>query len=394
MVLLVAGSVLTVGSASALYARSTLLNTDQYVTTVEPLASNAAIRSALSTFIVDTVYRDVSVESLAREALPAKAEFLAAPLTVAIRIFSRQIVDRFLASGAFRTLWTEANRLAHRQVVALLEDKSRQLGPVTVRNGTVTVDLSKTIRQAQQRLAAAGLTFVNQVRLTGPRAQYRLISAKILSQARGYTALLNHLTWALPVLAVLALAGSVLLLPDRRRGLLRVAIAFAGAMAFVLVSLAVARTLYIDAAGGTAVPTDAAGAVFDTILRYLRNGARVGLLVAALAGVVVWLAGPSTVAVRVRQTVRAGLSGAWDRAEALGLRPGPVVAYVAAHRPALRVGAAAVAVVAFLVWPSPTLGAVVELAVLLAVLLAAVEVVGRAGFGERLRGQVPARGPS
>ena len=393
MGLLVVGSALMVGSASALYARSTLLNTDQYVTTVEPLASNAAIRSALSTFIVDTVYRNVNVESLAREALPTKAEFLAAPLTVAIRIFSQQVVDRFLASSAFRGLWTQANRLAHRQVVALLEDKSQRVGPVTVRNGAVTVDLSQTIRQAQRRLAAAGLSFVNQVHLTGPRVQYRLISAKILSQARRYTALLNQLTWALPVLAVLAFAAAVLLLPDRRRGLLRVALAFAGAMAFVLVALAVARTLYVDAAG-KAVPTAAAGAVFDTILRYLRDGARIGLLVAALTGAVVWLAGPSRVAVRVRQTVRAGLSGAWDRAEALGLRPGPVVAYVAAHRPALRVGVTAAAVAAFLLWPSPTLGAVVELAVLLAVLLAAIEVVGRAGFGERLRGQVPARRPS
>ena len=337
------------------------------------------IRHALAGFVVTTIYQHVKVEQLAQEALPPKGQFLAAPLSDGIRAFSGQIVERFLASSEFRTLWSAANRLAHQQIVALLKDSTQRVGPVTLRDGIVTVDLSKTIATAQQQLVRSGLTFVASVHVPAPRAQYQLINSQLLARARSYVGVLNALTWALPAVMLATFGAAIALDADRRRALLRVGVAFAAGMAVVVVLLAVARSLYLDAATRPQVPRDAASAVFDTVLRYLRAGALLGVAAGAVVASAAWLAGPSEAASRVRRTASATFAGMRREAEALGWRPGPVATYVATHRAALRVAVAGVVFVLFAIWGQPTLSVVIGLVVVFAVLMAGIELAGRAG---------------
>jgi hypothetical protein len=376
--LLVVGSIVGVVSIGAVFARTELLNTTRYVATVEPLADSPPIRHALAGFVVTTIYQHVKVEQLAREALPPKGQFLAAPLSDGIRAFSSQIVERFLASSQFRTLWSAANRLAHEQLVALLKDTTQRVGPVTLRDGIVTVDLSETIAMAQQQLVRSGLTFVASVHVPAPRAQYHLIDSQLLARARSYVGVLNALTWALPALMLAAFGAAIGLDTDRRRALLRVGIAFAAGMAVVVVLLAVARSLYLDAAAGPQVPRDAAGAVFDTVLRYLRAGAYLGVGAGTVVAAAAWLAGPSDVASRARRAISITFSGMWRQAEALGWRPGPVATYAARHRAALRVAAAGVVFVLFAIWGQPTLSVVIGLVVVLAALMVGIQLAARA----------------
>lgn len=377
--LLVVGSIVGVASIGAVFARTELLNTDRYVATVEPLADSTAIRHAVSSFVVTTIYQHVNVEQVAGEALPPQGQFLAAPLSDGIKVFSSQVVERFLASGQFRTLWSAANRLAHDQLLALLENTARRVGPVTLRDGAVTVDLSKTIAMAQQRLVRAGLTFVATVHVSPPRAQYRLIDSKFLAQVRGYVSFLNTLTWGLPVVMLAAFAAAIGFDTDRRRALLHVGVAFAAAMAALAALLAAARSLYLDSATGPQIPRDAAGAVFDTLLRYLRAGAYLGVAIGTIVAAAAWLAGPSEAAARTRGTLTAALRGARRHAEALGWRPGPVAAYVARHRGELRVASAGLLFALFVVWGQPTLSVVVGLVIALVVLMVAIQLAARAG---------------
>jgi hypothetical protein len=378
-VLLAVGSIVGVASIGAVFARTELLNTGRYVATVEPLADSTAIRHAVAGFVVTTIYQHVNVEQVAGEALPPQGQFLAAPLSDGIKVFSGQVVERFLASGQFRTLWSAANRLAHDQLVALLENTSRRVGPVTLRDGTVTVDLSKTIAMAQQQLVRAGLTFVATVHVSPPRAQYRLIASKLLAQVRGYVSLLNTLTWVLPIVMLAAFAAAIGLDTDRRRALLRVGVAFAAAMAALAVLLAAARNLYLDAATSSQLPRDAAGAVFDTLLRYLRAGAYLGVAIGTVVAGAAWLAGPSEAAARTRVALMGALGGVRRQAEALGWRPGPVTAYVARHRSEMRVAAAGLSFALFVVWGQPTLSVVIGLAAVWIVFMIAIQLAARAG---------------
>jgi hypothetical protein len=301
------------------------------------------------------------------------------------------VVERLLASSQFRSLWSSANRVAHQQLVALLRNTSRRVGPVTLRDGAVTVDLSKTIEMAQQQLVRSGLTFVAQVHVPAPRAQYRFIDSMLLARARRYVAVLNALTWALPFLTLGVYAAAVAVSPDRRRALVRVGVAFAAGMAAVIVLLAGGRSLYLDAATGPQVPRDAAGAVFDTLLRYLRTGAYLGVALGSVVAAGAWVAGPSPAAVRARRLVVTALQGVRREAEARGWTPGPVAAYTARHRTALRLGAGAAAFVLLAIWGQPTLQVVIGLLVALGVLLVAIELVARVGRAPRPRGAAPTR---
>jgi hypothetical protein len=218
---------------------------------------------------------------------------------------------------------------------------------------------------------------VASVHVPAPKAQYQLIDSQLLARARRYVGVLNALTWGLPAVMLVAFAAAVGLDTDRRRALLRVGIAFAAGMAVVVVLLAVARSLYLDAATRPQVPRDAAGAVFDTVLRYLRAGAYLGVAAGAVVAVAAWLAGPSDVASRARRTIWATFTVARRQAEALGWRPGPVATYVANHRAALRVAAAGVVFVLFAIWGQPTLTVVIGLGVVFAVFMAGIQLAAR-----------------
>ena len=94
-----------------------LLDTDDYVNTVTPLAENEEILEAVSVRVTNTLFENVDVEELGRGG-PAAADRV--PRRSADRRAARlRPATRSLASSKsehFQTLWDEANRLAHVQV--------------------------------------------------------------------------------------------------------------------------------------------------------------------------------------------------------------------------------------------------------------------------------------
>src|SRR5262245_44327928 len=80
MVLLIVGVVLVPVSLSAIWVRNTLLDTDQYVATVAPLADNPDIQQGLADRITTALFADDRVQDRIAEALPSRADVLAAPI--------------------------------------------------------------------------------------------------------------------------------------------------------------------------------------------------------------------------------------------------------------------------------------------------------------------------
>ena len=68
--LLIMGVILAPLTTVAIFAKNQITNTDRYVETVSPLASDPAIQEAVGTFVVDQLFAAVDVEELAAEALP------------------------------------------------------------------------------------------------------------------------------------------------------------------------------------------------------------------------------------------------------------------------------------------------------------------------------------
>jgi len=142
-------------------------------------------------------------------------------------------------------------------------------------------------------------------------------------------------------------------------------------MVFLGATLLVARSLLIGAVPAAAAPATASG--FDIVVAYLRLGLRALLvlgLVLALGG---FLAGRSDSAVRIRR---------WTADHLHGIRGGPsadsrVGRFVRGHLRGLRIGAVAVAVLAFVFMEQPTGVTILVIAALLLVVLAVIEFLGR-----------------
>ena len=90
---------------------------------------------------VTQVYDNVDVSGEIAKQLPPKYDALAGPISAALRSPAEQGVDQLLARPRVVALWENANRIAHQELVAVLEDKTRP--GVSTANGSAAAADSK-----------------------------------------------------------------------------------------------------------------------------------------------------------------------------------------------------------------------------------------------------------
>jgi hypothetical protein len=355
-VLVVLACILAVVSVFVVFVRNELLNTEAYVSTVAPLADDPAIQSAVANRVSQRLIERTNVNQQVKQALPAKAGFLATPITAGLQNVTEQITLKLVQSPHFHTLWIAANRSSHQQLVALLTG-SRE-GALQSSNGQVTLDLSQVESQAKKALDAKGITVFNKVpSINGP--QLVLFHSTQVARAQRLTRFLNHLALVLPIVTLLCFAGSVLLNRDRRRGLVRAATGLALSMALVLVVGSVARNQYLSSLD-TSQSKPAAAAVIDALSALLLDSVRTLAIVAAIVAIVGVVIG--------NRRVRAWLG---TRRRPSWMTEGPVHAFVVAHRRGLQWGALGAGLLILVVWNKPT-ALVAVIVVLVALALAGI----------------------
>jgi hypothetical protein len=367
------------------WVRNLVLDTGKYVDTVAPLAENKAITDQVANRLTTRLFQEVNVEQQARDALPERAQFLAGPIASGTQTFVHTAAQRALATEQFATIWRQANERAHAAVVKALTGQGKN---VTVKNGKVVLDLSAVIDQVVKRLDARGVTVFDSLAKDQKNLQVTLFNAEQLQKARGAVHLLDRLRIVLIVLVFVFLGAALLLSGNRRRTLMRWGIGLVIAMAIVAVLLALGRSAFL----GVAQNRDAAGAAFDTIVRYLRNGFRAIAVLGLVVALAAFLSGPSRLAVRIREGSRdlirgAGRQTGWDTG-AFGI-------WVGAHKTALRITGVVVAILVLFLWDRPRPLTLLVLALLLLVYLAAIEFLGRtAAPADANAGAKPADGTS
>jgi hypothetical protein len=384
--LIVLSCILAPLSVVSIWVRNQLLNTDRYVETVKPLASNPAIIDTAATQITNTLFDNVNVQQAAEDALPPRADFLAAPLAAGLEQVVQRAAVKILSSDQFQTVWVEANRRAHNQLDKALTGE----GTLQTQNGKVVLDLSAIVESVRLQLKERGIGIFDRIPIDDLAIQLNVIDAKQIDNARSATKLLNQLSWALPILSLVCLGGGLALSSNRRRSLTRWGIGTAVAVALVGAGVAIGRSIYLDAVTSPTLPQDTAAAVFDTLVRFLRYGVRLVIAVALVVALAAWLTGPTRAATGVRSTAKRIVGGAGESAGSHGMTFGAFGAWVAHYRAGLRIAAVLLALVTLLLWNQPRGGTVLALAILLLIALALIEFVARAGGASVSREEVPA----
>jgi hypothetical protein len=382
-VVITLGCVLAPLSVVAVWAANQVSNTDRYVANMAPLISEPAIQHALSARITSEVESRLDVGALvsstsaelAGDHLPRLSALLAnfsGPIASGVNSLVGTTVSRAVASPAMAQVWVTANRTAHQGVVRVLSGQGN--GSLSVVNDNVVLNLGPLVTQVKQDLVARGLTIADKIPTVN--ATFPLFAAPNLAKAQQGYRLLTALKWALPLLSVALLAAGVMIARRRRRGLIGAALGLAGSMLVLAIALAVARAVYLNSVPSSVLPADAAGVLYDTLVRFVRDGLRVLLLVGLVVAVGAFLAGPSSAAVAARRGARSGIGWLRARGERAGLHPGPVGAWTSAHKRLLRVAAVGVAALIFVFWGQPSLALVIWLVLLLLVALGVIELLG------------------
>ncbi|MGH2937870.1 MAG: SHOCT domain-containing protein [Solirubrobacterales bacterium] len=140
--LLALGALLAFLSVFAIWVERQALDTGEWVNTSGRLIRDATIRSALSEYLVEQIYENVDVERKVEEALPGDTKELAGPASSAVRQVAGPGVEKILETGTAQGLWETANRTAHEQLMAVLENKKES---VNTANGEVKLNLGNLL---------------------------------------------------------------------------------------------------------------------------------------------------------------------------------------------------------------------------------------------------------
>jgi hypothetical protein len=384
-VLILVMAILAPLAVVARWAHDTVSDTDRYVEIVTPLASDPAIQQAVVDRITTEIVTRLRIRAVTSDAVDALADrnlppvaaqslkALATPLSDAIEGFVEEQVTRLVESDQFEEAWATANREAHTQMVAVLTGKDTDTVQIT--DNAVTVDLTTVIDAVKQRLVERGFTLAE--RLPTVPAQFTIFQSDDITKAQSAFRLLDAINTWLPILALLCLAGAVAVGRSRRRTLMAGALALALSMLVLGAGMNVGREVYLNAVPTDQVPADAAAAIYDRLVYFIRLSLRATLVVALAVAFLAWLTGPEGAPVALRRGTSRAIGAARSGGEHVGLDTGRFGIALWTHKTPIRVGVLGLALVLYVMRDHPTGTFALVLLVVAAVVLLVTELLAR-----------------
>jgi hypothetical protein len=289
-------------SSLTVWTKRQLLNTDNWTNLSGQLLQNDQIRAAVSAKMVNALFQRVDVSAELKKKLPDQLQAAAPVLAGALENVAPRAANLVLGTSAAQTLWEQANRHMHDQLVAVL--RGEKVGNVATSNGDVTLDLRPLIHRLADRLGVADRLKANSSPDTGvilimranklKAAQNAVRAIKVISI---FVLIVVFILWAL----ALWLAG-----PSRRKVLGGIGGTIFGVGLLILILQRLLGNAIID----SVVKVDAnkpAGHELWGIATGMLHDIAIGLVVYGLLAIVASvLAGPNRVGTSVRRWLAPG----------------------------------------------------------------------------------------
>jgi hypothetical protein len=385
-VMIVVALVLAPLSVASVWAKRIMSDTDQYVKTTQPLIDNPGVRRALTDQVTNAVLANIDVPGVTKATLGAVAKQPHVPPAVAAALpglqgalvsgidgFVHDQVAAVIASPQFAQVWAAVNRAAHSQIVNLLDGRNANV--ISTQGDAVTLDLGPIIDQVKSALVAHGFTLASSIPTVNK--SFVLMQSSSVTKAQAAYDFLDQIGLWLPLLSLVLLVGGILLARDKRAAVFRSGLGLAGSMLLLGVALAIGRTVYVDTTPANVLDPTTAGQVFDTLIRFLRTALRAVAVVGLVMAFTAYVSGPSSSAARIRGTFTGGIGSVRGSAESAGWDTGRFGTWTYAHRTALRVTAAVLGGLVLAFWHQPTAWVVLGIAVVVVIVLAIIEFLGR-----------------
>ncbi|MGV9825018.1 hypothetical protein [Gordonia sp. NPDC003429] len=360
-------AVLALLSVTTRFVRSQILDTDHYVATVTPLASNPAVQQQVTNAIVDEINGQVNIKQITTDALTTLTELtpadrprvdqavvgLAPVIAGQAEAFIRSTVAEFVGSQQFKELWVTANREAHAAVVAAVTGDTRH-GAIQVDtdNGSISIQLGPIITQVKQRLTERGFAFADRIPVVNK--DFVIWQSKHLVRAQNLVSALDKVADILPWLTILVIFAAVGVAGRGRRMRTLAAVGVAVVLAMLVLALAVlvGRSIYLSEMPTDVLSQPAAQAIFDTVINPMRLALRAVAVVGLVLALVGFFASGSRSALVVRAWIRRGF-GAID-ARRKDRAPSVVERGLWQARLPIRIGVPTVGALILMFWHYPT----------------------------------------
>jgi len=291
--LVVVASLLLLVSSLTVWVKRQALDTDSWVNVSGEMLANDEIRSQVSIYLVDSLFSSGDATTRLEEALPPNQAALAPVIAGALREVAVRLANQLLQSPRVQQLWEDVNRVAHENLLNVLEGKD--VRRFQTANGSVVLDLSPIVRQLASRLGVSENLAPDAGRIT-------ILKSGQLKTAQRSLRAIKALSVVL-VFVVLFLYGlAIYLARGHRRRILR-----ASAVSFVIVGLLllIIRRIAGDAVVNSIVTTDSirpAGHNAWLIGTSLLRAVAIGIVVYGLVTLLgTFLAGPTRPAVAARR---------------------------------------------------------------------------------------------
>ena len=223
-ILIVLSSVAVVLATLAVGVQQLVLNTDRWVATVGPLASDPTVQSSVANAAATQALNAMDVQRRV-QSLPPAVQRLVAPAESGIDTFVHDQALNIAQSPQFATVWTDVNRTAHPAVVQLLRGETPANAVLRVSDGELQVNLLALEPGLAQRLQQLPVN-----PLTAAPADFgyvSLASARGLATAQQAVQFLDRATLVLIVAAIGLILASLFISSDRRRTVLNLGLGVA-----------------------------------------------------------------------------------------------------------------------------------------------------------------------
>lgn len=382
VVLITVACLLAPISVVAVWANGEVSNTDRYVATVAPLASDPAIQQAVSDRVSDAILQRLDIPALTQQAIGAITQnrnldpqktaaltALAGPVDSGIEGFIRDKVTQVVQSPQFAALWTQANTKAHEQINAALSGEDT--GAVQIQNDEIVLDLGDVVAAVKTKLVNDGFTVAEKIPTVD--TQIVLLQSSSISRAQTAYSALNKLGTWLPIVAVVLALIGVFVARSSRKGLLGFGVGLTLSMAASGLAFAFLRADLLNHLPAT-VSTAATTALIDQVSYFMRQALWAG----AAAGVVLILAailiGPTRFATGLRDIASRSAGAVQRQLASWGATMDSVRTWVARQATGLRIAASIAAIAVIMLQPYKTVEVIIWTTVGLLVALFVVQV--------------------
>jgi hypothetical protein len=300
--LIVLGSVLAFLSVFAIWIERQALNTDDWVSTSGKLIHNQKIREAVGDYLVDQLYENVNVRKELEEILPGEISELAGPAAGGLRQVAGQGAEKVLETSTAQRLWEDANRAAHEQLLAVLENKKEA---VETSEGNVTLNLGSLLTNLANQV---GIGESLAEKLPPDAGQIQILKSDQLKTAQNIAIAVKGLALLLSVLTFVAFGAAIYLSRDGRwvtvllSGIGLIAAGFA-----VVVARHVAGGIVVDNLVKTESVKPAGEAAWSIGTSLMVSIAITVILVGVLFAAAGWLASPTAGAHTTRRYIAPAL---------------------------------------------------------------------------------------